>query len=133
MGKRQTTAARDQRRAQARAAREKEQTRKVLRTKPKGAVDLELVDAPRGYVFTVLSRGRAHLMEIGKVSTLCAVRSSDMRFAPRRDGDARECSTCRKVWAKRERYGHPAELEENAQAFDEVIAQRVANAAASGG
>lgn len=132
MGKRQTTSAREQRKIKARAARFDLKTRKVLRTKPKAADEMDLVDAPRGYVFTVLTRGRAHLMEIGKPSTLCALRSKDMRFAPRRDGGAMECSGCRKVWTKRERYGHPAELERNAQAFDEVLAHRVATAAATG-
>lgn len=134
MGRRQTTAQRDQRTVKARAARAEERTRKVLRQKAKTIDDVELVDAPRGYVFAVLDNGGpAHLMEIGNVSTLCAVRSKGMRFAARRVDSTKECSGCRKVWAKRERYGHPAGVEEKAQAFDEGMAQRVADAAALGG
>lgn len=130
MGKLETTAAREARKIKARRLSAAEAAEK--RTPAKRSQ--KLVESPRGYVFAlVVKGGSACLMEIGKASTLCGQRSEAMRFAPRRAEGSRPCRKCQKVWAGRERYGHPDGLEEKAQALEEFHAQRIADAAATEG
>ena len=135
MGRRQTTAQRDQRMVKARAARAADQMRKVMQRKPKTIDEEDLVDAPRGYVFVGTGGATVCLTEIAGKSTLCgaSARGPGLRYAPRRTGEAKVHGQCRRAWEGRERYGHPAGVEEKAQAFEEAIAQRVADAAATGG
>ena len=109
--------------------------REVLRTQPREVDEDDLIDAPRGYGFVGVGAPTVCLCEIASRSTLCGrpSQSPGLRYAPRATSDAKVHGKCRRAWKRRERTGHPAGLMEKAQAFEDAVAQRVANAAAIGG